>query len=327
MSIFDKIARLLNDPNLEKDKKVAEPTASEDTVRMTETQEPKPEVPEKKDGDAAPTSAGTPVTATEEPEAKTKAEEKPKAPKADNIITKKADLLAAIREHLKANFRGERVDFGKKELTIWVQDNLFFNALADSDFKDDLAVVLYNELGYEFGKVEIKGDTFPSGLNFTEVYPTVFLQVKAIGEVTKICKAVIFALEDCGSTIEECYELDSEMIKALSERRYNIGVGGRAKLHNGQFRTNHIAIDDDTNGAQYENNKYVSRSHAHISYSDKFGFMLYVEMAGTRMAGKRTRIFRGDKIIEMNNVHIPEMLEDNDVIELSKTVRLLFKQQ
>ena len=43
------------------------------------------------------------------------------------------------------------------------------------------------------------------------------------------------------------------------------------------------------------------------------------------MAGKRTRIIRGDKVFDLNNTLVPEPLVDGDIIELSKSVMLLFE--
>jgi hypothetical protein len=73
-----------------------------------------------------------------------------------------------------------------------------------------------------------------------------------------------------------------------------------------------------------ERNKYVSRSHAHIGFSDQFGFYLQVEKDGTRLMGKRTRIFRGDEKIECDNPQVKVPLQSGDQIELGKAVVLNF---
>ena len=91
------------------------------------------------------------------------------------------------------------------------------------------------------------------------------------------------------------------------------------------MRKNHIVINDDPNDLAFVKNKYVSRSHAHIDYDEDYGFRLFVEQNGTAMAGKRTRIIRGDKVLELNNTLVPEPLIDGDIIELSKNVLLLFE--
>ena len=64
--------------------------------------------------------------------------------------------------------------------------------------------------------------------------------------------------------------------------------------------------------------------HAHIGYSDMFGFYLQAEKDGTRRMGKRTRIFRGNQIIEMDNTQAKEPLQSGDLIELGKSVVLQY---
>ena len=56
------------------------------------------------------------------------------------------------------------------------------------------------------------------------------------------------------------------------------------------------------------------------------GFYLYVETGGCQLTGNRTRVYRGGNLVkDMNNIRLPFKLEDGDVIELGKSVNLLFK--
>ncbi|MDE5639690.1 MAG: hypothetical protein K2I47_07910, partial [Odoribacter sp.] len=142
-----------------------------------------------------------------------------------------------------------------------------------------------------------------------------------------IRKAIILPVENCGSTIDpEGYRLDSETITQLPNSRYNIGAGKHPMVADGSHRENQIAIDDDPNSSEYDKNKYVSRSHANISFSEEFGFMLNVEPSGTRIAKKRTHVYRGSEKIELNNPLVLVPLKHGDYIILSKFVHLQFKE-
>ena len=47
-------------------------------------------------------------------------------------------------------------------------------------------------------------------------------------------------------------------------------------------------------------------------------------MGGSRLSGHRTRIFRGEDKIEVENVEVKEPLHDGDLFELGKAVVLKF---
>ena len=74
-------------------------------------------------------------------------------------------------------------------------------------------------------------------------------------------------------------------------------------------------------------NKYVRSAHAHITYQKNCGFLLWADRDGTAAFGSRTRIIRrGEQSpIDLTNEHVPQLLNDCDIIELGKHVKLLFK--
>ncbi len=241
-----------------------------------------------------------------------------------NAINKNALLLERILSVLKSNYAGIRVSMKEKSLIVWVDDGLFYNSLTLSSFKEQLITTLIDELGFEFGAIEIKQGT-PDNSSCTDVMERCCLQIENHQQVQKVCKAVIYPVKGFGSMLDDCVCLDSQEISTLPGSNYNIGVGRQPHMADGTHRVNHIAIDDNPNSAEYDKNKYVSRAHAHISYSEDYGFLLYVEMSGTRAAQKRTHIYRGSEKIELNNTLVPEQLHDGDYIVLSKYVHLLFK--
>ena len=138
-------------------------------------------------------------------------------------------------------------------------------------------------------------------------------------------KAEISIYGNAGSLLRKRYILSSDEMRKKKISAYNIGAGEFPQLPTG-YRQNHIAIDDNPNSPMIEKNKYVSRMHAHIGHSDRFGFYLQVEMDGTRLMGKRTRIFRGEQKIELDNPQVKEPLQNGDLIELGKAVVLKYTQ-
>lgn len=137
-------------------------------------------------------------------------------------------------------------------------------------------------------------------------------------------RAKITIWKGTGKMKKRFYILDADSMKEQNISAYNIGIGERPILNDGSYRENHIAIDDNMNSDMFENNKYVSRSHAHISYNDNIGFYIQADLNGTRLMGKRTRIIRGSNKIELENINVGEPLQNGDQIELSKKVILLF---
>ena len=60
----------------------------------------------------------------------------------------------------------------------------------------------------------------------------------------------------------------------------------------------------------------VSRAHAHIKRIQN-SYLLFVDVRGTRQAGKHTKIVRNGKEIPLNNVNTGVALEDGDIIRLN----------
>jgi hypothetical protein len=250
-----------------------------------------------------------------------------------NAIAKKDDLCRGVIRLLKSNYSGGNPNFEDKVLTLWINDSLFYDSVSGDDFKEDLTSRVYDELGFDLSDIEIKNGAPSDGASSTQVMNNVYLQIQSVqvdnvGEAEPgiVRKAIITDVEDGGSTIEGKYELDSQKIKELPGKRYNIGVGKTPRMDNGIRRFNDIAIDGDEKSPQFDKNKYVSRAHAYITYSENRGFMLHVEHGGTKEAGKRTSVNRAGNEIKLENVLIPQPLKHGDIIVLSKNVELLFEE-
>lgn len=244
----------------------------------------------------------------------------------DNNIDREEKLQDAIIAILKSNYLGLQDSFNKKSLIIWIDDNLFYNSITKSDFKESLIRGLDSELGCIFNSIEFRLGQAAKELCLKEVFPSVSLQVLEANEVSAIRVAQISPVEGNGSTLDPYYILDSQKIQSMPNARYNIGIGKHPMMSDNSYRENYIAIDDNPESPQFSRNRYVSRAHAYISFSEEYGFLLNVEYGGTRAAQKRTHIYRGSIKIELNNTLIPEPLKDGDYIVLSKYVYLLFKE-
>ena len=331
MSIFDKIAQLITgvDSNTDKtpatsDQREAQSVQeSKQTEKQPSEEKPKPST---KRVNPNPTTKKRPATQTA-PKRPVQNPTQLEELKGSNLIDIINKLQQKIVDVINQNFGGGKFSFSDKKLVIWVQDNLLFTALSsDSDFIDNLITAIDNECGISIPKVEIETGKLPQGISVTPITPTIHILIREDKPYRPVHTATIRAMEEQGSLVEEVYYLSANDIMNLPGNRYNIGIGVRQKLDNLTIRTNHIAIDDNPASPEYEHNKYVSRSHAHISYDNKIGFLLYVEDGGTTRSGKRTAILRNDDTIRLESINAPIPLQDGDIIVLSKNVYLIFNE-
>jgi len=139
-----------------------------------------------------------------------------------------------------------------------------------------------------------------------------------------IAKARIKAIQ--GELQELSYIIDS-----ANSNNFNIGRGANPRLENGVMHKNYIVVKDkedfiDTDDENIHFNRYVSRAHACIAFSNTSGFMLKVYDGGCYKTGNRTRIFReNSQPIDVQNTQIVYPLQHNDQIELGKSVILHFE--
>ncbi|MCQ2288308.1 MAG: hypothetical protein MJZ74_04355 [Muribaculaceae bacterium] len=259
-----------------------------------------------------------------------------------DAISAEKDIINMAFKALKKKFAGNR-HVGKTVLHIFIEHPEIIAVLnediAEGVITHKLAEKFDIELGIKFARIEMTTQR-NDALSYIEVepgtmhYATTLLDAPKPGTKPdtgtteppkpKHMRATMRVLEreGYGSLMQDVYELDSEQIYAMPRHRCNVGAGKSHKTANGTH-TNHIAIDDNAQSPEYENNKYVSRTHAHIGFLPSKGFVLYGNARGLRMAQKRTQIIR-DNIIEVNSTTMPYQLLDGDVIVLSKHVSLLF---
>lgn len=242
-------------------------------------------------------------------------------------LESKDDLLRSVVVTLKNLIDDKELSKGMT-LVIWLDtEDLKFRNYANELYCQRLLTALVNEHGYYFEEV-----SFSLGRPSEEIHASRIgeNELEYIQVVDKIetpepvsCRASISIFGEAGSLLQERYILSSDEMKEKMISAYNIGAGRFPKVPTG-YRENHIAIDDNPQSPFVEKNKYVSRMHAHIGFSDTIGFYLQVENDGTRLMGKRTRIFRGEEKIECDNPEAKIQLENGDLIELGKAVVLRY---
>ncbi len=242
-------------------------------------------------------------------------------------ISKQDKFIGNILSVLRSNYRGQHAVGAGKILSIWVPDCVFFDALVEDGFKERLLTILDEEAGYMFSDVEMVSGKPSDDSNMLEIEePQTFLQIKKKGIHSQVSRRAIVSVRgENGSLVKEQYVLDAEELSKMQGGCYNIGIGAYPQLGDGSLRENHIVIDDNPDGAQFVNNRYVSRAHAHITFSDNYGFLLHADIGGTRLAQKRTHIYRGEDKIELATTAQVEPLRDGDCIVLSKHVYLAFE--
>ena len=217
-----------------------------------------------------------------------------------------------------------------KQLIIWLDtDQLTFDNYNIESYRGQILNALVNEYAFCFKSVSFRIGIPDESLRATPIagHEGEFIQVVGndTPSATALCKARISVFGGAGSLLQEQYILSVDDMKKKTITAYNIGAGQFPQLPSG-YRENHIAIDDNPNSPMVERNKYVSRMHARIGYSEKFGFYLQVERDGTRLMGKRTRVFRGESKIECDSPQIKVPLQNGDLIELGKAVVLKYEE-
>lgn len=233
---------------------------------------------------------------------------------------KKATLLL-----LDSLYLSNSDDCHSKQVIVWFDTDIT-TFCAYSDFEQELKDYWSIERGYDFKSVELKkGKPENDGRKVEIQIPelSVYFQEILSDAVTQnvVKRASISVYGNKGSLIQPQYELSSEVLEAEHRRYFNIGRGEFPDMDGKGYRQNHIAIDDVKN---IESNRFVSRAHARIGFSDKMGFYLQVEYGGSRLSGNRTRIFRGEEKIEVENTEVKEPLQTGDLIELGKAVVLKY---
>jgi len=200
-------------------------------------------------------------------------------------------------------------------LFIYINDKDAYQAARIYDMESSITVYIDSTRGKQFKAVQIHTGALQPGLMSAKVNDTVTIAVSN-GVATppppqKIASLVLMHEETSVCTIGEGHFV----LDPLVDTSWNIGWG-KNTIVNGRPRINHIAFDYKNPDKQDAKVFMISRSHAHIKFING-NFFLYVEERGTRQAGKRTKIERGNQIIELTDINVGRCLKDGDVIRLN----------
>lgn len=131
--------------------------------------------------------------------------------------------------------------------------------------------------------------------------------------------ARISLISGSGSLEQEYYILDGE-----KKSVYHIGRGHTGQ-HSGSYRINDIVIENaPADETAMQANSFVSSAHADIIYRNS-RFYLKACPGGCRSTGgSPTKLIHNEKALELSDVHSMHPINHGDMIELGKSVLLLF---
>jgi hypothetical protein len=231
----------------------------------------------------------------------------------DNPIDAKKELRDAIVAYFRNSFQTEKEITGT--FVVWVSDSQarYQEYVRTDSFKNDLYAELDNRQLNAISKAKIEFKTENPPQEFEKITTGVYIQFlakneKIVENPKDVCtKAKITAVKGKGSLMKIKYVLDAE-----KQLKYNIGRGTGSN--------NHIVIkeNDLTNS---EINSRVSRQHAKIIFIVGKGFCLQ-----SRNETNRTIINRNNRRFDdLTDLNKQVLLQDNDEIELGKSVCLRFE--
>lgn len=250
------------------------------------------------------------------------------AAEGNDVKAEKIDYIAqqqTIIDAVLANITGMVQQFGIRTseytLLLYINEMMLFQSCKDVAFKAELVERLLMDCNYTFAGVEVMEGMPPATFSSRQLTSHAYMCLTS-NQMVVARKACLTAME--GSLVDDKVILDSSIIATLPGQRMNIGIGRRIKLQSGVVRINHIAVDDNPQGEHFDQNKYVSRSHAYITFNENEGFVLTVELGGTPAGKHRTMVFRNNKEIRMDIPGMAVPLENGDQIILSREVTLFF---
>jgi hypothetical protein len=108
-----------------------------------------------------------------------------------------------------------------------------------------------------------------------------------------------------------------------ADGKVNIGREKKVQVNDGFFRLNHIAFPGDSAN---ESNRYISRQHAHIEWSnDSNSFMFYADEGGVPPGNKvKVRSAKDETLNKLNSTQIGHKLDEGDQVILGESAVIEF---
>ena len=235
--------------------------------------------------------------------------------------------VVELRDSAKNAITGAIVRFTGKDdflgMKIWINDSSFSEINSDS-FKKDLRAVFDDMHFYSLGSgtLEVVYGIPGDGVVATEVQRgLLWIQLLDRTSVAPAStKARVSVVMGMGALEEEAYELDSGV-----KDRFRIGRGKICRKA-GSYRVNDIIISETHEDPEIAKlNKHVSSSQADIVVREGV-FYLQAMPSGCRpLGGAPTKIIRDQQVDELRDASSYLRLQDGDMIELGKSVLLLFE--
>ena len=214
--------------------------------------------------------------------------------------------------------------YPKRWLYIYIDDEGFYEKAVKHGLAAEVDEYIENTTGKKFKHVEVLGGTpEPGGIcacinSYVEIVVSaserkaeeevVVVQPTAAEQVPQI--SMFFTENNC-VVAGEPVKLDG-----VDGQVWNIGWGKTIIVDN-RPRQNHIALTYSDPQRKVTDVYPVSRAHAHIKKVNG-SYLLFVDVRGTRTAGKRTKIVRDGKELELTDVKVGMPLQDGDVIRLNR---------
>ena len=249
----------------------------------------------------------------------------------DNAIDNRDQAVKMIVDSFRSATGSKSKEFERLTVLIPYKEPVFdplFHAWADEQFVSDLRRELDNALLSAVGasKIELKfvhaseldpgqcREVIPEALYVAWKKPD--LKPKKVADALK---GTIALVPGTGTLVSPVYEIDPDR-KTL----YRIGRGEISR-RSGSIRRNDIVISDsDPDPAMMEMNSRVSSNHADIVVRNG-QICLRASAGGCRsMGGAATKLLRDDKVIELSDTSTLIPLADGDMIELGKSLTLIF---
>ena len=214
-------------------------------------------------------------------------------------------------------------------IVIWVNDQIF-HAINNEIFKTGLKAAFDSMHLYSLGASEInvihgepESQDEASPLIKKGIIPQGKLWFRLIekGKELKHAKASISIFQELGSCKENEYILSSE-----DKSIYRIGRGAISRKHSSAYRVNDIIIEENNPHESIQKlNNHVSSAQADIILDDGQFFLRATPHGCRSQGGSPTKIIRNQEAVELRDSVSSYKLKDGDIIELGKSVLLLFK--
>ncbi len=238
-----------------------------------------------------------------------------------------AESVKAIILDAVAPFTGNDDFVG---FSLWVNDQSF-HIINKEQFKTSLkasfdSMHLYSlgngEINVIHGEPSVNDEASPISKKGILPPGKIWIRLYEKGKTdVRHAKAIISVFQGLGSCKEKEYVLNSD-----DKSVYRIGRGAISRKPGSAYRVNDIIIDDSNPDPSIQKlNNYVSSAQADVILDDGYFYLKAMPSGCRTSGGSPTKIIRDQEPMELRDSISSYRLKDGDIIELGKSVLLLFK--